>query len=65
MNLLKEGVKEYSLNLNASEMDLTELPLTKLTSREIKPERTSKQMILNNNLQLKNSDKVICVCTHL
>ncbi|XP_047353941.1 apoptosis regulatory protein Siva-like [Vespa velutina] len=59
LNLLKEGVKEYSQNLNESEMDLTELPLTKITYREMKPERTSKQMILNNKLQLENSDKII------
>ncbi|XP_046819677.1 apoptosis regulatory protein Siva-like [Vespa crabro] len=59
LNLLKEGVKEYSQNLNKSEMDLTELPLTKITYREMKPERTSKQMILNNKLQLENSDKII------
>ncbi|KAL2722364.1 apoptosis regulatory protein Siva-like [Vespula squamosa] len=59
LNFLKEGVKEYSQNLNTSEMDLTELPLTKITSREVKSERTSKQMILNSKIQLETGDKVI------
>ncbi|KAF7396221.1 hypothetical protein HZH66_007083 [Vespula vulgaris] len=58
LNLLKEGVKEYSQNSNTSQMELTELPLTKITSREMKPER-SKQMILNSKLQLESSDKII------
>lgn len=62
LNLLKEGVKEYSQNSNTSQMEFTELPLTKITSREMKPER-SKQMILNSKLQLESSDKIISVCT--
>ncbi|XP_043671193.1 apoptosis regulatory protein Siva-like [Vespula pensylvanica] len=58
LNLLKEGVKEYSQSSNTSQMELTELPLTKITSREMKPER-SKQMILNSKLQLETSNKII------
>ncbi|KAI4498532.1 hypothetical protein M0802_006467 [Mischocyttarus mexicanus] len=55
-------------NMNNDQMDLTELPSTLLTSNKlIKPERASKQMVLNNKLELGNNiifkhDKKVDVC---
>ncbi|XP_043495711.1 apoptosis regulatory protein Siva-like [Polistes fuscatus] len=59
LNLLKQGAKKYSQNMNNDQMDLTELPSALLTSHKlINPQRASKQMVLNNKLQLENNDNV-------
>ncbi|KAK2583713.1 hypothetical protein KPH14_009633 [Odynerus spinipes] len=59
LNLLKEGVRVYSQKLSTSQLDLTELSPSKITSRETKSERTLKQMVLNNKLELQSGKKVI------
>ncbi|KZC08732.1 PREDICTED: apoptosis regulatory protein Siva-like [Dufourea novaeangliae] len=76
MELLKEGVKSLSRKLNSS-MDMNSIDVysPKVPSPcKIKQERNSKQMVLNNKLELLGVDKAIkdiqpkydlCGCTRV
>lgn len=63
MDLLKEGVKTLSQRLNSSmELNPVDIPPSKASSTcKRNNDRCTKQMLLNNNLELLGVDKAIKV----
>lgn len=66
LNLLKQGTRSLSKVLNNSqEFETFEISSNKPSFVcETKSKNNSKQMVLNNQLQLEKTDKIIKVCSN-